>query len=599
MAFWNRFWDGLYEKAKERNTLSQPIQDNSEKGYRPYFSLLTDEERVRAIKSISPITETGQVTDIQLAYGVRVESEQLVLINYRVITEKISGTEKMLYHRHFIVLYGERYCNAHYTSDNEWEAGELIYSVPEIFTKDAYAEKLYAGPLRAAMSFYRLWPMHKAFEKACKEKQGVDVSLIIKATRIMLHEDLEKYVKEQKLASMLPQLKAVSQPENATRTQSTIQSAIAAQPQTSTEKPVQKPVRKGPDIVAQLNREKEYVLALCDRLEAKYGKAEFGAPATENVITQWEEEKQITIPEDLKEWLKFSGESKLKGIPLEFYPIAQFRKEQDYVAIGRRENTDIGFLIENGRYIGIEDGNRKNLGQMETILRFWGYDAKELFAEEELEKLRPVIEEYTFKMEQAEQNAKVSSSIKDAMEYFFAKHTIGSLKKWRTYPKCPVRRDIVNCGLVISEPDRDGYYQWKPVEATTHVDFKSMESKLGFSIHQDIKDFVTSYYYFMLGADIGDAGINIYPFLPTTNVEKYILDSFEKESYAGDYEFILNGQFFQLGGGCIGGDDSFIIEVNNKTGEVLAVEYMDKRHVKIADSLYDLFMKAIPEWYEE
>jgi len=581
MAFWNRLWDGLYEKAKESNTLSQPIQDNSEKGYRPYFSLLTDEERVRAIKSISPITETGQITDIQLAYGVRVENEQLVLINYRVITEKIQETGKMLYHRHFIALYGERCCNAHYTSDNEREAGELIYSVPEIFTKDAYTEKLYAGPLRVAMSFYRLWPMHKAFEKACKENQGVDVSLIIKATRIMLHEDLEKYMKEQKLASMLPQSKAVSQP------------------QTSTEKPVQKPVRKGPDIVAQLNREKEYVLALCDRLEAKYGKAEFGAPATENVITQWEKANRITIPEDLKEWLKFSGESKLKGIPLEFYPIARFRKEKDYVTIGRRENTDIGFLIENGRYIGVEDGNRKNLGQMETILRFWGYDAKELFAEEELEKLRPIIEEYTLKMEQAEQNAKVSSSIKDAMEYFFAKHTIGYLKKWRTYPKCPVRRDMVNCGLVISEPDRDGYYQWKPVEVTTHVDFKSMESKLGFSIHQDIKDFVTSYYYFMLGADIGDADIDIYPFLPTMNVEKYILGSFEKESYAGDYEFILNGQFFRLGSGCIGGDDSFIIEVNNKTGEVLAVEYMDKRHVKIANSLYDLFMKAIPEWYEE
>lgn len=576
MAFWNRLWDGLYKRPQERNTLSQPIQDNAEKGYRPYFSLLTDEERLRAIKSISPITVTGQITDIQLAYGVRVENEQLVLINHRVITEKIPETGKMLYHRHFIVLYGERCCNAHYTSDNDREAGELIYSVPEIFTKDAYTEKLYAEPLRAAMNFYRLWPMHKAFEKACKEKQGVDVSLIIKANRLMLHEDLEKYLKEQNIKSILPQPKAVSQPQ-----------------------PAQKPVRKGPDIVAQLNREKEYVLALSDRLEAKYGKAEFGAPATESVITQWEEAKQITIPEDLKEWLKFSGKSKLKGIPLEFYPIAQFRKEQDYVAIGRRENTDIGFLIENGRFIGIEDGNRKNLGHMETILRFWGYDAKELFAEEELEKLRPVIEEYTFKMEQAEQNAKVSSSIKDAMEYFFAKHTIGYLKKWRTYPKCSVRRDIVNCGLVISEPDRDGYYQWKPLEVTTHIDFNSMESKLGFSIHQDIKDFVTSYYYFMLGANIGNADINIYPFLPTTNVEKYILDGFEKNSYAGDYEYILNGQFFQLGGGCIGGDDSFIIEVNNKTGEVLAVEYMDKRHVKISNSLYDLFMKAIPEWYEE
>ena len=186
------FWDKFKNKQNEEKPHSKLIKDESEKGYHPYFSMLTDEERVRAIKSISPITETEQITDIQLAYGVRVENEQLVLINYREITEKIPETGKMLYHRHFIVLYGERYCNAHYTSDNEREAGELIYSVPEIFTKDAYTGKLYAGPLRAAMSFYRLWPMHRAFEKSCKEKLGIDVSRIIIANRIMLNEDLEK-----------------------------------------------------------------------------------------------------------------------------------------------------------------------------------------------------------------------------------------------------------------------------------------------------------------------------------------------------------------------------------------------------------------------
>ena len=71
--------------------------------------------------------------------------------------------------------------------------------------------------------------------------------------------------------------------------------------------------RKGPDYVAMLNREKQYALSLCDRLEARYGKAEFGAPLAEEVMTQWEAENQITIPEDLKEWLKFAGESKFKG----------------------------------------------------------------------------------------------------------------------------------------------------------------------------------------------------------------------------------------------------------------------------------------------
>ena len=269
-------------------------------------------------------------------------------------------------------------------------------------------------------------------------------------------------------------------------------------PTETIEKPIPKKVHKGPDIVAMVNREKEYVLSLCEQLEAKYGKAEFGAPATEAEMLQWEEINQVAIPEDLREWLKFSGESKLKGIPLEFYPVARFKKEQDYVVIGKRENALIGFLIENGRYISVENDKRKNVGQMETILRFWGYDAKELFAEEELEKLRPIIEEETLKMRQAQQKAKTSTSVKDAMEYFFAKNTIGALKKWRSYPKCPIRKDIVNCGLVISEPDRDGYYQWQPVEHINPVDFASIESKLGFSLHQDLKTFVSSYYYFML-----------------------------------------------------------------------------------------------------
>ena len=103
----------------------------------------------------------------------------------------------------------------------------------------------------------------------------------------------------------------------------------------------------------------------------------------------------------------------------------------------------------------------------------------------------------------------------------------------------------------------------------------------------------------MLEGDIDEKNFHIYPLLPTTNVEKYVMDKFEKESYAGDYEFILNGQFYELGGACIGGDDSFILEVNNKTGEVLAVEYMDKKHEKFAESLYDLFMNATPIWYQD
>lgn len=374
----------------------------------------------------------------------------------------------------------------------------------------------------------------------------------------------------------------------------------STQAQPATEKPAPKKIHKGPDPVAMLKREKEYTLSLCERLEAKYGKAEFDAPVAENEIARWEAANQVAIPEDLKEWLKFAGESKFKGISLEFYPLAQFKKEQDYVVIGKRENTPIAFKTESDRYIALETDKRRNLGSLETILRFWYYDAKELFAEEELEKLRPIIEEEKSKMEQAQQRAEMSGSgVKEAMEYFLTKHNIGYLYKWRTFPHSSIRKDMVDCGLVIEGPDRDGYYQWKPQEQMAPVDFASIEARLGFSIHKDIKALVSSYFYFRLGGDMDEKNFDIYPLLPTTNIEKYVLDGFEKESYAGDYDFILKGQFFRLGGACIDGDDAFVLEVNNETGEVLAVEYMDKKHEKFADSLYDLFMNAKPIWYEE
>lgn len=427
------------------------------------------------------------------------------------------------------------------------------------------------------------------------QKENLDGLIKKIEKREEIQELLESYKKLQKLQAVMAENNMQVVPlEKMVELQ--IEQATQLQP--VIEKPTQKKVHKGPDYVAMLNREKEYALSLCDRLETQYGKAEFGAPVTESEIARWETANQTVLPEDLKEWLRFAGESKFKGISLEFYPITQFRKEQDYVVIGKKENTTIAFEIEKDRYIALEDGNRKNLGHMETILRFWYYDAKELFAEEELEKLRPVIEEEISKMNQAQQRAKMLGGIKEAMEYFLAKNNIGYLYKWRTFPKCPIRKDKADCGLIIAGPDRDGYYQWKPQKQTDFIDFASIEAKLGFSIHKDIKEFVSSYFYFMLEGDMKEKNFDIYPLLPTANIEKHVMDGFEKESYAGDYDFILKGQFFRLGGACIGGDDSYILEINNETGEVLAVEYMDKRHEKFADSLYDLFMNATPIWYE-
>lgn len=372
-----------------------------------------------------------------------------------------------------------------------------------------------------------------------------------------------------------------------------------SKPKSTHEKPETVKVNRGPDPVAMLKKEKEYVMSICERLESRYGKSEFGSPLSEDEISKWEKHNQIRIPDDLKEWLRFAGQSRFKGISLEFYPIERFQIEQDLVIIGRQKGMPIAFAADTQKYVALEGNSRKNLGYMETILRFWGYDAKELFKDEELEKIKPVIDEEIRKMNTAKQKAMMpGAGVRDAMDYFLTKNNIGYLYQWQTFPKCPVRKDMVDCGLIISEKDREGYYQWKPKKQTASVDFSAIESKLGFSLHTDIKKLVSSYFYFMLEGDIEGKSFFIYGLLPTVDLEKYVIDGFEKENYAGDYEYILSGHFFHLGGACIDGDDSFVLEVNNDNGEVIAVEYMDKKCVRFADSLYDLFMNSTPVWYQ-
>ncbi len=369
--------------------------------------------------------------------------------------------------------------------------------------------------------------------------------------------------------------------------------------QSSAEKAVTKKKSPGPDPVIQMNQEKEYVLSICKRLETKYGKAEFGRPLTEGEISEWEKKNQIIIPADLREWLKFAGNSRFKGIPLEFYPMEYFQKENDHVVIGKKGDLPIAFLPDTVKYVALDGDSRKNLGSMETILRFWGYDAKELFRDEELEKISPLIEEEKEKMKRAGQNARMpDAGVREAMEYFLIRNNIGYLYQWQTFPKCPLRKEMADCGLVISKPDRDGYYQWKPLKQTQPVDFQGIEAGLGFPLHKDIKELVSSYFYFMLEGDIGEKSFHIYGLPPAADIGKYVAHGFEKENYAGDYTFITDGHFFLIGGVCIDGDDSFALEVNNDNGEVLAVEYMDKKHIKIADSLYELFMKSTPVWYK-
>ncbi len=105
---------------------------------------------------------------------------------------------------------------------------------------------------------------------------------------------------------------------------------------------------------------------------------------------------------------------------------------------------------------------------------------------------------------------------------------------------------------------------------------------------------MSSYFYFRLDGEIGACSFSIDPILSNFSLGSWIKGRFEKESYSGGYDFVANNKFFLLGNGGIDDDDDFLLEVSNDTREIFAVEYMVQQHIKIADSIYDLLMKAEP-----
>lgn len=352
-----------------------------------------------------------------------------------------------------------------------------------------------------------------------------------------------------------------------------------------------------PDYVGMMIKSKDNLLDFCSKLDSKYGAVEFSEGINDDEIIAWEKSTGITIPDDYKEWLKYSGKTIFPVIKMELNPPSEFQVKDDYVIIGYRQQSSIAFSLSEYKYILVDADERKNAGHVETILRFWIYDMNEATLKDKLIELQPEIDKETDIMIEKYNTARQSESgVKEAMEYFFAADRIANMKKWGTFPKCPVRKEDTSSPLIISEPDYDGYCQWQPIKVEEKFDFTLAEEKLGFKIHKDIKDLLSSYYHFMIEGYTKDYSMHIYGFTPGTDVDRLILHRFEKESYAGDYHFILNGNFFQLGAGCIGGDDSFIFEVDNTTGEVWAVEYMDKRAYKIALSIKQLLLTIKPIW---
>lgn len=189
-------------------------------------------------------------------------------------------------------------------------------------------------------------------------------------------------------------------------------------------------------------------------------------------------------------------------------------------------------------------------------------------------------------------------NMKKAFEKFFEEMTQNYMNEWGVPPRAPYTEEKNPTGLFLPGTlDNKGYAQWKPKLQEKSVSFDAVEKELGFSIHSQIKDFLSTYWFLALDGIIqtsrGEAELRLNGLTPHSNLEERIISDFNNE----ETHYLHNHKYFLIGTFCsIGGNDSYLVQVNNDTGEVTAVDVMDKKSVKLADSIEDLLMNMKGIW---
>lgn len=188
-------------------------------------------------------------------------------------------------------------------------------------------------------------------------------------------------------------------------------------------------------------------------------------------------------------------------------------------------------------------------------------------------------------------------SMKEAFDTFFEEMTQNYLNEWGVPPQAPCNEKRRPTGLFLLETlNNEGYAQWKPRLQEKPFSFDSVEKELGFSIHPQIKEFLSTYWFLPLEAKIltenSKISLTLRGITPYTSLEDVLLNNFNciEAHYLTDHNYFLLGTYCK-----IDGVDSYLVQVNNDTCEVTAVEVMDKRSVHLADSIEDLLcnMKGI------
>ncbi|MBQ7046986.1 MAG: SecY-interacting protein Syd [Oscillospiraceae bacterium] len=187
-------------------------------------------------------------------------------------------------------------------------------------------------------------------------------------------------------------------------------------------------------------------------------------------------------------------------------------------------------------------------------------------------------------------------SMKEAFETFFEKNNNSWKNQWGTLPTVSKCEKYANCPLITSTVNGENELEWQPKLQTEPIDFKPLEEELGFSINPQIKEYLSTYWFLPLEGSTDIVNQLVLEEVLPKPQHKFLEDvkfSFNKK----ELHYISDGEYFLIGGFCcIEEDDSYLVHVDNDTGEVFAVQNFDKVSIKIADSIEELLLNMKGIW---
>lgn len=179
-------------------------------------------------------------------------------------------------------------------------------------------------------------------------------------------------------------------------------------------------------------------------------------------------------------------------------------------------------------------------------------------------------------------------SMKEAFDTYFEK-TANAVIFLR---KKPYIEKLSHTGLYLNGTlDNEDYAEWKPVLQDKPVDFAKAESALGFRVSEQIREYLSVYWFLPLDghfdSELGTIGVTLDMLVPDTDISELLAINFNFE----DTNYLNEHNWLKIGGCSIDGDDGWLVMADNETDKVLAVQPVDRKSVHLADSIEELLIK--------